>query len=67
MSKCVLLGLALLFSCLLVSSCGTSRTVVKVDNRAEGVTTSVSVSGNSAGETQINVSPNLNVPINGKD
>lgn len=43
-------------------SCGTSRTVVKVDNRAEGVTTSVTVSGNQAGETSINVSPNINLP-----
>lgn len=52
---------------ILLSSCGTSRTVVKVDNRAEGVTTSVTVSGNQAGETSINVQPNITVPINGKD
>lgn len=64
MKKLLFVLVAFLF---LLTSCGTSKTVVRVDNRAEGVTTSVSVSGNAAGETSINVSPNLNANLYGKE
>lgn len=50
----------LLLVCLF-SSCGSPRSSVRVVNKAEGVTTSVSTSVGPGGQTTVTVSPQITV------
>ena len=43
------------------SSCGASRSTVRVYNRADSTTTTISVSNGDGGSTTVNVSPTIEV------
>lgn len=43
------------------TSCGASRSTVRVYNRADSTTTTVSVSNGDGGSTTVNVEPNINL------
>ena len=49
---------------ILLFSCGSARTVARVYNRAEGTTTTISVSGNEGGSTSVTVTPSTSVDVN---
>lgn len=53
----------------LLAACGSPRSVVKVKNNAEGVTTSVTSNVGAGGSTTVTVSPNTEVefPLNRDD
>ena len=48
---------------LLVASCGSPRSVVRVKNNAEGVTTQVTTNVGAGGSTTVTVSPNTEAII----
>lgn len=50
----------IVFFSLLVCSCGTSRSVVKVMNNADGTETTVSITAGDGGSTSVSVSPVVN-------
>lgn len=54
----------LCISSILLFSCGSARTVARVYNRAEGTTTTISVSGNEGGSTSVTVTPSTSVDVN---
>lgn len=45
------------------SSCGASRSTVRVYNRADSTTTTISVSNGDGGSTTVNVQPKLDVKV----
>lgn len=45
------------------SSCGASRSTVRVYNRADSTTTTISVSNGDGGSTTVNVQPQLDVKV----
>lgn len=45
------------------SSCGASRSTVRVYNRADSTTTTISVSNGDGGSTTVNVAPQLDVKV----
>lgn len=45
------------------SSCGASRSTVRIHNRAEGTTTSVSMTNGNGGSTSVTVSPDVTVSV----
>ena len=45
------------------SSCGASRSTVRVYNRADSTTTTISVSNGDSGSTTVNVQPKLDVKV----
>lgn len=45
------------------SSCGASRSTVRIHNRADGTTTSVSMTNGDGGSTSVTVSPDVTVKI----
>lgn len=47
----------------LLSACGSPRSVVKVKNMAEGVQTSVTTNVGAGGSTTVTVSPNTEVQL----
>lgn len=51
-----------LFSVLL-ASCGSPRSTVRVVNKAEGVTTTVSTNVGAGGSTTVSVTPSLDVRV----
>ena len=48
---------------LFVTSCGSPRSVVRVKNNAEGVTTSVTTNVGAGGSTTVTVQPNTEVTL----
>lgn len=50
--------LVLIFS---LTSCGASKSTVRVYNRADSTTTTISVSNGDGGSTTVNVEPKINV------
>lgn len=58
--KTIMLFLAMV---LLVASCGSPRSVVRVKNNAEGVTTSVTTNVGAGGSTTVTVQPNTEVSL----
>ena len=48
---------------LFVASCGSPRSVVRVKNNAEGVTTSVTTNVGAGGSTTVTVQPNTEVTL----
>lgn len=55
--------LALFLAFALLAACGSPRSVVKVKNNAEGVTTSVTTNVGAGGSTTVTVSPNTEVTL----
>lgn len=53
--------ISILFLICLFSSCGSPRSSVRVVNKAEGVTTSISTSVGAGGQTTVTVSPQVSV------
>lgn len=51
-------ALVVIFS---LTSCGASKSTVRVYNRADSTTTTVSVSNGDGGSTTVNVEPKINV------
>lgn len=51
-------ALVVIFS---ATSCGASRSTVRVYNRADSTTTTISVSNGDGGSTTVNVEPKINV------
>lgn len=51
-------ALVVIFS---ATSCGASKSTVRVYNRADSTTTTISVSNGDGGSTTVNVSPNLQI------
>lgn len=51
-------ALVVIFS---LTSCGASRSTVRVYNRADSTTTTISVSNGDGGSTTVNVEPKINV------
>lgn len=45
------------------SSCGASRSTVRVYNRADSTTTTISVSNGDGGSTTVNVQPQLEMNV----
>lgn len=43
------------------TSCGASRSTVRVYNRADSTTTTISVSNGDGGSTTVNVEPKINI------
>lgn len=52
------LAIMVLFS---ATSCGASKSTVRVYNRADSTTTTISVSNGDGGSTTVNVEPKINV------
>lgn len=52
-----------IFLALLVASCGSPRSVVRVKNNAEGVTTQVTTNVGAGGSTTVTVQPNTELTI----
>lgn len=55
--------LALMSLILLISSCGSPRTTIRVSNKADGTDTKISVQQGEGGSTSVNVSPSVNASI----
>lgn len=47
----------------LVAACGSPRSTVKVVNKAEGVTTTVSTNVGAGGSTTVSVTPSIDVAV----
>lgn len=47
----------------LMASCGSPRSTVRVINKAEGVTTTVSTNVGAGGSTTVSVTPSLDVKV----
>lgn len=69
-SKLPLIGKILTVICIVIAlivvvfftaSCGASRSTVRVYNRADSTTTTISVSNGDGGSTTVNVEPKINV------
>lgn len=56
-------SLMLVFFVALVASCGSPRSTVRVVNKAEGVTTTVSTNVGAGGSTTVSVTPSLEVNV----
>ncbi len=56
MTTCLLVSFLV---CFLFSSCGASRTSVKVRNNADGTTTTIDVTNGNGGSTEVKVSPKV--------
>lgn len=54
----MILTIMVLFS---ATSCGASKSTVRVYNRADSTTTTISVSNGDGGSTTVNVEPKINV------
>lgn len=48
---------------ILLASCGSPRSTVRVVNKAEGVTTTVSTNVGAGGSTTVSVTPSLDVRV----
>lgn len=48
---------------LLVGSCGSPRTAIRVTNKADGTDTRITVSQGDGGSTSVTVNPSLNASI----
>lgn len=55
--------LAFSLAFVLLAACGSPRSIVKVKNNAEGVTTSVTTNVGAGGSTTVTVSPNTEVVL----
>lgn len=55
--------LSFLLAVALMASCGSPRSTVRVVNKAEGVTTTVSTNVGAGGSTTVSVTPSLNVQV----
>ena len=55
--------LALIIFLFFSTSCGASKSTVKVFNRAESTTTSVSMTNGNGGSTSVTVSPDVTVRV----
>lgn len=55
--------LFLLFVLVLVFSCGSPRTAIRVTNKADGTDTKISVTQGDGGSTSVTVNPSLNASI----
>lgn len=56
---CIMIAMiVIVFFC---SSCGASKSTVRVYNRADSTTTTISVSNGDGGSTTVNVEPKINV------
>lgn len=51
----------------LMASCGSPRSTVRVVNKAEGVTTTVSTNVGAGGSTTVSVVPSVNVQVDSTD
>lgn len=59
MKRCIVLGV---FSALMLS-CGSPRTTIKVQNKADGTQTDISVTQGEGGSTSVVVSPSVNTAL----
>lgn len=59
MKRMTLALLVSFLACFLFSSCGASRTSVKVRNNADGTTTTIDVTNGNGGSTEVKVSPKV--------
>lgn len=48
---------------LVVASCGSPRTLIRVSNKADGTETTISVKQGDGGSTSVDVHPALNVAV----
>lgn len=48
---------------LFFTSCGASKSTVRVSNRADGTTTSVTMTNGNGGSTSVTVSPDVSVTV----
>lgn len=56
-------SLSIFLVAVLMASCGSPRSTVRVVNKAEGVTTTVSTNVGAGGSTTVSVTPSVNVQV----
>lgn len=60
MNRLIIVGC---LSVLLVCSCGSPRTAIRVTNKADGTDTKITVSQGDGGSTSVTVNPSVNASI----